>query len=124
MAALAACSDGAGARTERRELDHRDEAVAVGAVPLLRARLLRRAERGERAPFVGGEADGDAGRIVVEAGIDRRVDALEAVDRAPWHAPAAEIALEVVETGREGLELLLRAQRLHVAEEVAVVVPV
>ena len=47
IAALAAGRDGPGAHLVA-ELDHRDEAVAAGAVPLLRARI-RRARRTRRA---------------------------------------------------------------------------
>src|SRR5512138_3449462 len=46
VAALAAGADGFGAHA-RAELDHRDEAVAAGAVHLLRARIRACAERGE-----------------------------------------------------------------------------
>src|SRR5690606_11835491 len=49
MAAGAAGGDRAGAHP-LAELDHGDEAVAVGAVVTLRARVTARAERGQRAP--------------------------------------------------------------------------
>ena len=51
---------------------------------------------------------GNARRLVVERRVDQRRDALEAVDLAPRHAPAAEVALKPVEAGVEGLELLRR----------------
>src|SRR4030081_177091 len=48
------------------ELHHSHEAVAAGAVELLRAGPGARAERRERAPARRGEGDGDAGPGVVE----------------------------------------------------------
>src|ERR1039457_6857049 len=56
MAALAAGRHGPGAHAFA-ELDHGDEAVAAGAVPLLGARIGARGKRGQRSPLRGGEAD-------------------------------------------------------------------
>src|SRR5438270_11705573 len=58
------------------EFDHGDEAVAVGAVPPLGPRLLGCAERGERAPAVGCEPDGDAWRGIAKHALDCRGGAL------------------------------------------------
>jgi hypothetical protein len=60
MAAFAAGGDGAGADFVA-ELDDGDEAVAAGAVPLLRSGIGLRAEGGERSPD-GGEGTGMLGR--------------------------------------------------------------
>jgi hypothetical protein len=60
VAALAAGADGAGADAGA-ELDGSDEAVAAQAVIALGPVLPARAERGERAPGAGGEADGMLG---------------------------------------------------------------
>src|SRR5256885_18812 len=43
----------------------------------------------------------------------RVVEAREAVDLAPWHAPAAPVALEPADGAVEGLQLLGAAQRFH-----------
>ena len=51
-----------------------------------------RAERGERAPLRRGEGDRQAGLRVVEMRGDTVVEPLEAVDLAPRHPPAAEVA--------------------------------
>src|SRR5579872_3316956 len=64
------------------ELDDGDEAVAGGAVHLLRALVGARAERRERAPARRGEADGNARQRVVERLHDVAVHALVAVDLA------------------------------------------
>src|ERR1035441_2629347 len=40
------------------ELHHRHEAVAAGAIPLLRPRVRARSERGQRSKLRRGEADG------------------------------------------------------------------
>src|SRR5439155_23973917 len=48
------------------ELDDGDEAVAAGAVHLLRARIRARAERRERSPPRRGEADRSARFAVIE----------------------------------------------------------
>ena len=90
------------------ELDDRDEAVAAGAVHLLRARVGARAERGERAPARRGEADRDARRRVVERLDDVAGEALEAVDVAPRRLPGAEVGGELVGRGGERLQQLLR----------------
>src|SRR6185312_166438 len=92
VAAFAAGGDRAGMHF-RAELDCRDEAVAAGAVIALRARPAMRAERSQRAPARGGERHRDAWLAVVELLHDVAVDALEAVDLAPRHAPAAEVLL-------------------------------
>src|ERR1035437_5709201 len=65
MAALAAGRHGPGAHAFA-ELDHGDEAVAAGAIPLFGARVGARRERGERSPLRGGEAHRNAGSRVVE----------------------------------------------------------
>src|SRR5690348_3489586 len=104
MTALPAGGDGSGVDA-LAELDHRDKAVAVGPVPFLGARFLRCAERGERAPFVRCKPDRDARRLVVEAGVDCGIDALEAIDVTPRHAPAAKVCLETRQPAREGVQL-------------------
>src|SRR5512144_2779140 len=59
VAALATRRHGARADAVA-ELDHRDETVSAGPVPLPRARICASAEGGQRAPLAGCEADGDA----------------------------------------------------------------
>src|ERR1035437_9462215 len=59
IAALSACRHGPGPHAVA-ELDHGDEAVAAGAIPLLRARVRARRERGQRSPLRGGEAKGES----------------------------------------------------------------
>src|SRR6185437_13947727 len=95
MAAFAAGGDGA-CTHPRAELHHSHEAVAAGTVVLLRAGPAVCAERGQRAPARGDERHRDAGLRIVEVRLDRVVQALEAVDLAPGHAPAAEILLQAV----------------------------
>src|ERR1035437_5019849 len=48
------------------ELHHGDEAIAAGAIPLLRARVRARRERGQRSPLRGREANGNARSRIVE----------------------------------------------------------
>src|SRR5205814_10177178 len=92
------------------ELDRRDEAVAGGAVHLLRAVVGPRPERGERTPPRRGEAHGDARLAVVERLHEGAVDPLVAVDRTPWRLPAAEVRFEPAHrTGERLHELLGRA---------------
>src|SRR5664279_6322218 len=79
IAALSACRHGPGPHAVA-ELHHGDEAVAAGAIPLLRARVRARRERGQRSPLRGGEADGDARSRVVERLDDVAGEALEAID--------------------------------------------
>src|SRR6476620_5340937 len=74
------------------ELHHRDKAVARSAVPAPGARLGSRTERGERAVIARREGYRDAGRGIAERMVDGARDALEAVDLAPRHAPAAKVA--------------------------------
>src|SRR5437870_1463907 len=105
MAALAARRDRARANP-LAELDHRDEAVAVIAVPALRPRLRLRAKRGERAVAALGEGHRQAGGAVAVRRIDRRRDALDAVDLAPRHPPAAEITRQPGERGGKRPQLL------------------
>ena len=93
MAALAAGGDGARA-DPLAELDHRDEAVAVGAVQALRARLRRAPNEASEPHSRTRTATGMLGAASLNGGVDRRRDALEAVDLAPRHLPAAEVALQ------------------------------
>src|SRR5450759_1806987 len=102
MAALSACRHGPGPHAVA-ELDHGDEAVAAGAIPLLRARVGACRERGQRSPLRGREADGDAGSRVVERLDDIAGEALESIDVAPWRLPAPEIGGEPVGRRRERL---------------------
>ena len=97
MAAFAAGRHGLGAHLVA-ELDHRDEAVSAGAVPLLRARIGARAEGGQRAPLRGGEADGNARPGIVERLDDVAGEALEAVDVAPRRLPGSEVGLRACRT--------------------------
>src|SRR5881398_2017676 len=65
MAAFASARDCPGAHAVP-ELHHGDEAVPAGAVPLLRAWVGARAERGERAPLRRCEGDRHARLRVVK----------------------------------------------------------
>src|SRR5256885_13984770 len=89
------------------ELDHRDEAVAVIAVPTLRARLLLGTERGERAIAAFGKWHRQAGRTIAVGRIDCRRDALDPVDLAPGHLPASEIGVQASDCGLERAKLLV-----------------
>src|SRR4051794_41919633 len=91
------------------ELDHRDEAVAVIAVPALRPRFLLGAERGERTVAPLGERHRKARGIVAIRRIDRGRDALDAVDLSPRNLPAAKVACEASDRDRQCVELLLRS---------------
>src|SRR5262245_17682908 len=94
MAALAA--RGHRARADpRAELDHRDEAVAVVAIPAPRPGLGFGPNGCERTKRSLSEGHGDARRRIAVLGVgDRRRNPLKAVDLAPWHLPAAEVALQ------------------------------
>src|ERR1035438_6069919 len=83
MAALAADRHGPGAHA-LAELDHGDETVAAGAIPLFGARVGASGERSQRSPLPGGEADGNARPRVVERLDDVAGEALESIDLAPW----------------------------------------
>src|SRR5206468_8417374 len=109
MAALAAGGDGVGANA-LAELDHRDETVAVIAVPALRPRLLLGAERCERAVAALGERHRKARFRVAVRRVDRRRGALDAVDLAPRHLPAAKVAVQASDRGGQRVELLLRSR--------------
>ena len=76
-------------------------------VPGLARRRRRRASP-SRAEV---KATGMLGAASSNGWIDRGVDALEAVDLAPRHPPAAEVALEPVERAHQARELLVRAER-------------
>src|SRR5688572_21317039 len=93
---IAALSSGADRRrtNPRPELDHRDEAVSAGPVPALRTVPRRRPEGGERAVVAARERHRYARRIVAERMLDRRGDALEAVDLAPRQPPFSELTLK------------------------------
>src|ERR1035441_7682400 len=65
MAALAAGRHGPSAHA-LAELDHGNETVAAGAIPLPGALVGARGERGQRSPLRSGEADGNARPRVVE----------------------------------------------------------
>src|SRR5271165_6773366 len=93
VAAFAAGGYGLGAHFVA-EFHHRDEAVAAGAVPLLRSRVSARAERRQRSPRRGGEGDGNAPAGIVEGLHDVAGEALEAVDVAPGRFPRSEIGGE------------------------------
>src|SRR5262245_13194288 len=86
IAALASGSHCPGAHAIA-ELDHRHEAVAGGAVHLLRAAVGTRAERGQRAPAGRRERNRDARLAVVERLDDGAVDPLVAIDLAPRRLP-------------------------------------
>src|ERR1700690_4167305 len=83
MAALASGRHGPSAHA-LAELDHGDEAVAAGAIPLFGARVGARGERGQGSPLPGREADGNARPRVVERLDDVAGEALESIDLAPW----------------------------------------
>src|ERR1035438_9802784 len=69
------------------ELHHRHEAVAAGAVPLLRPRVGARSERRQRSELRRGEAHRNARSRVVERLHDVAGEALESIDAsALWHA--------------------------------------
>ena len=91
------------------ELDHRDEAVSVIAIPALRARLLLGSKRGERAVAALGEGDRKAWRVVAIGRTDCRRDALDPVDLAPRLLPTAKVTSEAGDRGLERVELLLAA---------------
>src|SRR5450759_3065933 len=90
IAALSACRHGPGPHAVA-ELHHGDEAVAAGAIPLLRARVRARRERGQRSQLRGGEAKGNARSRIVERLDDVAGEALESIDVAPRRLPASEI---------------------------------
>src|SRR4051812_3988122 len=106
VAAFAACGDRSRADAVA-ELDNGDEAVAGGAVHLLRP-VGARAKGRQRAPPGGGEADWNAPLAIVERLDDVAVDALVAVDFTPWDLPAVEVAFHLVHGGGERLQQLLR----------------
>ena len=118
IAALAAGGDRA--RPDlRAELDDRDEAVAVIAVHVP-GRFAGRAPNDASEPYLRGrERYRDARRIVAERRLDRRARSLEAVDLAPRHRPAAEVALSASRPRRRAPRLsapavVSRASRVHV----------
>src|SRR6185295_2901184 len=79
----------------RAELDHRDKAVPVIAEDML-GRLRNMHLKGrKRAVFSLREGHWNARTVVAELRGDRRRDALEAIDFAPRHLPAAEVALKL-----------------------------
>src|SRR5438270_13001970 len=90
MPALAPGGDGVSPNA-LAELDHRDEAVAVIAVPAFGPRLLLGAERSERAIAAFRERHRKARRAGAVGRADRRRDALDSVNLAPRQLPAAEI---------------------------------
>src|SRR5438270_13690379 len=98
MAAFAAGGDRMGAHAFA-ELDNGNEAVAVIAVPALGPGLLLGSERGERAVAPFRKRHRQARRVVAVGRVDCRRDALDAVDFAPWHIPAAEVAVEASDGG-------------------------
>src|ERR1017187_3983231 len=106
MAALTAGRHRPGAHTFA-ELDHGDEAVAAGAIPLFGARVGARGERSQRSPLRGGEAHGDARPRVVERLDDVAGEALESIDLAPWRLPASEVGGDPVGCRGERLQQLL-----------------
>src|SRR5438270_7444277 len=93
MTAFAARGDRSRADPLWTKLHDRDKAIAAGAVPALRPRLLRRREGRKRAPRAVGEANRDAGKSIAERRVDRWRNTLKAIDLAPRDAPAAEISL-------------------------------
>src|ERR1035437_6792867 len=90
------------------ELHHRHEAVAAGAIPLLRPRVRARSERRQRSKLRRGEADGNAGPRIVERLHDVAGEALESIDLAPRRLPASEIGRKPVARRRQRFEQLLR----------------
>src|SRR5689334_19193511 len=93
MAAFAAGGDGAGAHA-LAEFHHGDEAVPIVAVPALSPLPRHRTDRGEGAVATFGEWNREAGCCVAISRLDRGIDALEAIELAPWDLPTAEVALE------------------------------
>src|SRR5262245_29663153 len=91
----------------RPELHGRHEGVAAGGVEALRSRPATPGVRGERAPSTGGERHRGARLGVVERLDDRAVIALEAVDLAPRHLPAAEVLGQLSHRRVERSESLL-----------------
>src|ERR1035437_671304 len=84
IAAFSACRHGPGPHAVA-ELHHGDEAVAAGAIPLLRARVGARRERGQRSPLRGGEANGNArSRIRRGAGRTPPREIARVARRGPW----------------------------------------
>src|SRR3954470_13055579 len=104
IAAFAAGRDGVGTHA-RPELDYRDKAVAVGAVEALGRFRRVHFERGQRSVFSLTERHRNARRVVAEPGRDRRRNALEAIDLAPRHLPASEVALKLAESAVESRHL-------------------
>src|SRR5712671_6548641 len=88
------------------ELDHRDEAVAAGAVPLLRSRIRARRKRRQRSPPRRRKWNRNARRRVVELGRDVVGDALEPVDHSPRRPPGPEIVRELGLRADERLKAL------------------
>src|SRR6185312_877330 len=103
MATLAARLDGARMHPWA-EFDRGDETVAAVAVKALGARPAVRAKGGQGAPKRRRERHRDAGLAVVEVRRQRIVQALEAVDFAPGHAPTAEILLQSLDRGGQRVE--------------------
>src|SRR5688572_23419630 len=95
------------------ERDDGDKAIAAGTVPAAGAGIRPRRGRGERAPARPSEGDREARRRIVERLDDVPCQALKAVDLAPGRPPGAEVPLEPVDGGSEGVELLLRRRTLH-----------
>src|SRR4051812_38149819 len=93
----------------RPELHDCDERIAIVRVPTLASVSGLRPHRRERAVIAVGEWDRDARRCVVISRPDRSADPLEAVDLAPGHLPAAEVALKARDCVAERLKLLRRA---------------
>src|ERR1035438_3464587 len=102
-AAFAAGGHGFGAYLVA-ELHHRDEAVATGAVPLLRSRIDARSERRQRSPGRRREADRNARAAIVERLHDVAGEALEAVDVAPRRCPRPEIGGEFIGRRNQSLQ--------------------
>src|SRR5438309_10815964 len=73
------------------ELDHRDEAVAAGPVPLLGPGIGARAERRQRAPPRRRERHRNARSRIVERLDDVAGETLEAIDVTPRRLPRPEI---------------------------------
>src|SRR3954453_13479596 len=108
MAALAARGHCVGTHTWA-ELDDRDEAVAIVAIPALRSRLRLRTNGCERAVTPLGKRHRDARRGVAVARMDRGGDSLEAVELSPGQLPAAEVARQRHDRLVEQAQLQLRA---------------
>src|SRR6476620_6077915 len=107
MPAFAAGRHRMSADPRRLELDHRDEAIAVIAVPALGPGLLLGTERGERAIAALRERHGQARGTVAVRWADGVRDTLDSVDLAPRHIPAAEIPGQANDCRRQCAELLL-----------------